>query len=111
MRERMRGKFIHTLATYGHTLESAGRTEEAIQLYLRGIDADMVVEGFHRGLMRCYRRAGRLTEAVSTYRRLRQTLSAVLGVPPSEESEAIHREILLELATAPGAQQRGVRSA
>ncbi len=51
--------------------------------------------------MRCYWRMGRLTEAVSAYRRLRQTLSAVLGVEPSAESEVIYREVLNALAVAP----------
>jgi LuxR family transcriptional regulator, maltose regulon positive regulatory protein len=100
MRERLRGKFIHALGAHGKTLEAAGQLDEAERLYLRGIDADVVVETFHRGLMRCYRQTGRLTEAVSTYRRLRQTMSAVLGVAPSAESETIHREIMQELAEA-----------
>jgi len=56
---------------------------------------------FHRGLMRCYLRMGRLTEAISAYRRLRQTLSAVLGVKPSAESEAVYREVMRALAAAP----------
>lgn len=101
MRERIRGKFIHALATHGQALEASCDLEDAARLYLRGIDADVVVEGFHRGLMRCYWRMGRLTEAVSAYRRLRQTLSAVLGVRPSAESEAIYRDVMRELAAAP----------
>jgi DNA-binding SARP family transcriptional activator len=104
MRERLRGKFIHALATHGRTLEAQGHVDEAIRLYLRGIDADVVVEVFHRGLMRCYRRCGRLTEAVSGYRRLRQTMSAVLGVCPSAESEALYRDIMLDLAAEPAGQ-------
>lgn len=44
---------------------------------------------------------GRLTEAISAYRRLRQTLSAVLGVKPSAESEAVYREVMRELAATP----------
>jgi DNA-binding SARP family transcriptional activator len=98
LRERLRGKFIDALARYGGTLEAQGDIDDAIQLYLRGIDADMIVEAFHRGLMRCYRRCGRRTEAVSVYRRLRQTLSAVLGVSPSPESDALHQAIMRELA-------------
>ena len=81
-----------------------GHVDEAIRLYLRGIDADVIVEAFHRGLMRCYRRAGRMTEAVSAYRRLRQTLSVVLGVAPSAESEALYQEIVVDLATEPDGQ-------
>jgi ATP/maltotriose-dependent transcriptional regulator MalT/DNA-binding SARP family transcriptional activator len=98
MRERLRGRFIHALATHGQALEEADDVDEATRLYLRGIDADVVVEAFHRALMRCYRRAGRLTEAVSAYRRLRQTLSAVLGVAPSTESESMYRDLMRELA-------------
>lgn len=101
MRERLRGKFIHALATHGAVLERGGGVDEAVGLYQRGIDADVVVEAFHRGLMRCYRRSGRFTEAISAYRRLRQTLSVVLGVAPSVESEALHQEILRELAAFP----------
>lgn len=101
MGERLRGKFIHALATYGEKLEARGHMDEAIGLYLRGIDADVVVEAFHRGSMRCYRRCGRLTEAVSAYRRLRQTSSVVLGVAPSAQSEALYQEIILELVAEP----------
>jgi DNA-binding SARP family transcriptional activator len=101
MRERLRGKFIHALATCSQALEAQGHIDEAIHLYLRGIEADVVVEAFHCGLMRCYKSSGRLTEAVSAYRRLRQTASAVLGVSPSAAAEALYREVLLELAAAP----------
>lgn len=100
-RERLRGKFIHALALHGTALEAEGNLEDAARLYLRGIDADVVVEAFHQGLMRCYLRMGRLTEAISAYRRLRQTLSAVLGVKPSVESEAVYREVMRELAATP----------
>jgi LuxR family maltose regulon positive regulatory protein len=93
-RERLRGKFIHTLATHGKSLEGAGDTEGAIRLYLRGVDADPIVEAFHQGLMRCYQRLGRHTEAISVYRRMRQTLSAVLSVAPSLETQTLYRTIL-----------------
>jgi pentatricopeptide repeat protein len=43
--------------------------------------------------MRCYARQGRHAEAISTYRRLRQTLSVVLGVAPSPSTEALVREL------------------
>jgi DNA-binding SARP family transcriptional activator len=93
-RERLRGKFIHVLATRGQALEALGSSEEAIGLYLRGVDADPVVEAFHQGLMRCYHRLGRRTEAISAYRRMRQTLSAVLSVAPSAEAQALYRTIV-----------------
>lgn len=103
MRERLRGRFIDLLSRSGAGLEAAGDTSAAIGHYLRGIDADPVVEVFHQGLMRCYTQLGRETEAVSAYRRLRQTLSVTLGVPPSEASQAMHRRLLEQLASAPSA--------
>ena len=43
--------------------------------------------------MRCYRALGRLAEAMTTYRRLRQTLSVVLGIAPSPVAEALAQEL------------------
>ncbi len=104
-RERLRGKFIHLLATHGHAFESEGATTDAIRLYLRGVDADPIVEVFHQGLMRCYERLGRHTEAISVYRRLRQTLSVVLGVSPSSESQELYRKIMQACAGRPEATE------
>lgn len=59
----------------------------------RGIEADDLVEVFYLGLMRCYRALGRPAEAMSTYRRLRQTLSVVLGITPSPAAEALAQEL------------------
>jgi LuxR family transcriptional regulator, maltose regulon positive regulatory protein len=94
MRERLRGKFIHALSSCGDVLESSGDLEGAVQCYLRGIDADPVVEAFHQGLMRCYERMGRRTEAISVFRRMKQTLSVLLGVPPSEASQRLFQVLL-----------------
>jgi LuxR family transcriptional regulator, maltose regulon positive regulatory protein len=96
MRERLRGKFIHALSSHGATMETAGDFEGAASCYLRGIDADAIVEAFHQGLMRCYRRLGRPMEAISAYRRMKQTLSVVLGVPPSHESQRLYEELVQE---------------
>jgi DNA-binding SARP family transcriptional activator len=38
--------------------------------------------------MRCYQALRRPAEGIAVFRRLRQTLSVVLGVAPSPESEA-----------------------
>jgi LuxR family transcriptional regulator, maltose regulon positive regulatory protein len=104
-RERLRGKFIHLLATHGQSLEAGGDTAAAIDLYLRGVDADPIVEVFYQGLMRCYQSLGRHTEAISAYRRLRQTLSVVLGVAPSAESQALYRTIVEACAERPDATE------
>jgi DNA-binding SARP family transcriptional activator len=93
-RERLRGKFIDALSRYGTTLESDGDLLGAVQCYLRGIDADPIVESFSQGLMRCYERLDKRTEALSVYRRLKHTLSVVLGVPPSDATQGLFQAML-----------------
>lgn len=92
-RERLRGRYIHALDHYAQELERQERTEAAIAAYQRGLDADPVIESFYQGLMRCYQRLDRRTEAISAYRRLRQTLSVTLGIAPSAASEKLFRTL------------------
>ena len=93
-RERLRGKFIHALSGQAATLESQGDVQAALQSYLRGIEADPIVESFHQGLMRCYERLGKRSEAFSVYRRPKQTLSVLLGVPPSDATQRLFQDML-----------------
>jgi pentatricopeptide repeat protein len=95
-RERLRGKFIRAVESAGRELEGAGRPEEAVDLYLRGIETDDLVEPFYRGLMRCYCKLNRHTEAAATFRRLRHTLSVTLGAMPSSESQKLFEELRLQ---------------
>lgn len=93
-RERLRGKFIHALSAQAAALESQGDVSAALQSYLRGIEADPIVESFHQGLMRCYEQTGKRSEAFSAYRRLKHTLSVLLGVPPSDATQRLFQDML-----------------
>lgn len=93
MRERLRGRFVRALETIARELETVSQYEEAIDLYLRGIDADNLVEPFYQGLMRSYQKLGRGGEGISAYRRLRQTLSVTLGLQPGFESQRLFEEL------------------
>jgi DNA-binding SARP family transcriptional activator len=95
MRERLRAKFIHAVGKLGVPFEGLGRYESAIDLYVRGIEADNLVEPFYQGLMRCYDKLNRRTEAVSAYRRLRDTLSITLGVPPCSATQRLFETLRL----------------
>jgi LuxR family maltose regulon positive regulatory protein len=88
-RERLRSKFIHAVGKLGSVLEASNQYEAAIDLYLRGIEADNIVEPFYQGLMRCYARLDRRTEAMNAYRRLRELLSLTLGVAPSSATQRL----------------------
>ena len=92
-RERLRAKFVRLVETIAQADEAAGHWEKAIPHYLKGLEADDLVEAFHLGLMRCYRALGRPAEAIAAFRRLRQTLSVVLGIAPSPTAEALAQEL------------------
>ncbi len=73
----------------GAQLEELGEWDHARACYQRGIEADDLVEEFYLGLMRCYRALERPAEGIAVFRRLRQTLSVVLGVAPSPSAETL----------------------
>jgi LuxR family maltose regulon positive regulatory protein len=89
----LRAKFVRLVESVAQADEIAGRWDKAIALYLKGLEADDLVEAFHLGLMRCYQALGRPAEAISAYRRLRQTLSVVLGIAPSPVAEKLARDL------------------
>ncbi len=98
-RERLRARFVDLLCTQGQRLEQTGDLSGATACYLRGVEADPVAESFYQGLMRCYEQAGRRSEALSAYRRLTHTLSAVLGVPPSASSQHLFQQMVARQRT------------
>ena len=95
MRERLRGRFIHAVAEAGRRLEAEGRAQEAVECYLRGLDADPVIEQFYQGLMRAYASLDRRTEALAAYQRMKRLLSISLGVQPSAQSERLFQGLRL----------------
>ena len=76
-----------------NAVKPAGDDTAAIALYMRGIDADPAIESFYQGLMRCYDRSGRRSEAIAAYQRLRQILSVTLGLQPSPSSERLYQAV------------------
>ncbi|MEG9519171.1 NB-ARC domain-containing protein [Saccharopolyspora indica] len=76
---------------------------------LSGLSAQMPThEGFHAKLMIALYRAGRRSEALQAYRRLRDALADELGLEPSPDLQKLHRQLLAsdsELATPAGSQR------
>ena len=95
-RERLRSIFLRTVEWVGKRLEAAQQWERAIECYERGLDSDDLAEPLYQGLMRCYRVLDRRAEAMNAYRRLRRLLSVVLGMAPSEATQALARTLQAE---------------
>jgi LuxR family maltose regulon positive regulatory protein len=94
LRARLRARFIRLISEIGAHFESRGEFDRAVECYRRGIETDNLAEEFYQGLMRCYGRQGRKAEGAAVYRQLRQILSVVLGVGPSQATQTLGREIL-----------------
>jgi len=108
MRERLRARFIQIVERHGRGLEQEKRLQDAIECYLRGLEADELVELFYQRLMGCYVALERPAEALSAFRRMRQTLSVTLGVKPSAESEALYQQLVAPPSTEAPARLRSV---
>ncbi len=96
MREALRSRFLRMIETIAKRIEMRGQWEAAIERYQQGLRADDLAEPFYQGLMRCYRALGRHTDAMNTYRKFRQLLSVVLGMAPSESTQALARSLQAE---------------
>ena len=88
-RLKLRDQFTRLVSALGQQMEASGNWDQALACYRRGIDADELSEEFYQGVMRCHAATGRPAEGLAVYRRLRQTLSLVLGLKPSTRSEQL----------------------
>ncbi|HDO34461.1 MAG TPA: hypothetical protein ENH08_05015 [Chromatiales bacterium] len=100
LRERLRSKFVRRLTAVGARWERMREWDQAIACYQKGLDVDDLVETFYQRLIACHAALGRKAEALIYYRRCRRTLSLVLGVHPSRETEELVRR-LLEIRITP----------
>lgn len=92
-RERLRSRFIRTTAAHGRTLEAAREFEAAATHYSRAIDIDDLIEASYQGLMRAQIALGQRGEGIASYQRMRQTLTAKLGLQPAVASERLHEAL------------------
>lgn len=100
MRERLRERFVALVGRLAERYEEAGDIDEAIACYTHALAIDELAERLHQGIVRCHFHAGRAAEALNAYRRMRETLSSRLGLLPSPESEALHRQLVVSVHPA-----------
>ena len=76
-------RFLRRTHDRGLAMERAGELEQALILYEAALSQDPLAEHLYQGAIRCHLAAGRAADALRAYRRCREQLSIVLGVPPS----------------------------
>jgi DNA-binding SARP family transcriptional activator len=93
-REQLKKKMVDVLIDYGRCLESLNKHKQALELYQKGIALDWFEERFYQRLIDCCYRLGRYANAVQHYKTCCKMLENDLGVPPSEETQRLYRNIL-----------------
>jgi LuxR family maltose regulon positive regulatory protein len=88
-RERTRKLFLAAVAQLGERLEAATEWAAGRDLYQRALDAENLSEANYRGAMRCAHALEGRAAAFAAYRRCRETLSILLGIAPSRETEQL----------------------
>jgi pentatricopeptide repeat protein len=94
-------KFVNQLQMVASHYENAKQWSDARRLYLRGLEADNLAESFYQGLIRCHMQLGQRAEALSAYRRMRETLSRTLGLLPSTTSAKLYTDLFTEEEKSP----------
>ena len=92
-RVKLRSRFTEALVLMARELIKQNKHDEAIALYLRGLEVDELAEALYQGLMTCYQTIGRITEGLLAYERCRETLWGALGTEPSPKTESIRKKI------------------
>ena len=92
-RERMRSKFNRLVVNCAQLLSNAGREEEALICYQRGIETDDLAEPFYLGAMQCMVTLKRPADGLTLYQRLERMLVIALGIKPSEASREVRRQL------------------
>lgn len=93
LRERLHVKVLHFVSECARVLRSAGHLEDAVQVYVKGLEIDDLVEEFYQGLMDSLAALGRKSEAALVYRRCQKVLSARLGLEPSRQTTALYHSL------------------
>ena len=93
VRERLRAHYIHLAERLGVTFEENGDLTQAADCYHRAFELEPVAETFCRRIMIIYARLGRRAEAVAIYQRFGQSLRLRLGMNPTQETQALYREL------------------
>lgn len=91
LRESLRSRMIQLVTSLGRYKEESGNWRKAVDLYLRGLEVDELVEELYQRLMVCHRNLGDHGAAHSVYNRCRLSL-ARYGIKPSPATRGVYEE-------------------
>jgi LuxR family transcriptional regulator, maltose regulon positive regulatory protein len=92
-RQDLRDRLLRAIRDAARECEHARRWGDAANLYRSGIEFDSLNEGLYRGLMLCHQQLGDHSEALQAYRRCRELLTRILGIPPNAKTQALYHSV------------------
>lgn len=93
LRERLHHRFLRICSELARALHAEGHADAACSLLERATERDPIAEHLHRQLMELHIQQGEQAEAMRVFRRLRQSLSVVLGIQPSDRTVALVKDL------------------
>lgn len=94
LREKLHDKFIKSIISISGYYEQKRQYNKAIEYYQKGLEVAEIREEFYQGIMYCYQKLNRRSEAISAYNRCKNLLSTALSINPSPKTEALYQEII-----------------
>jgi DNA-binding SARP family transcriptional activator len=96
LRTHLEQRYFYALRLTAQICERDGGHSDALSLYARILDADLLDEAAHAGVMRCHIALGNRAAAINQYQTLRRTLDLELGLDleHSSEAEQLYHRIL-----------------
>ncbi|MES9997178.1 BTAD domain-containing putative transcriptional regulator [Desulfovibrio aminophilus] len=93
-RETLRDGMLRCIAAAGRRQEQAEAWEQALAWWMRGLEADDLVEYFYQRVMACHMKLGNNSEVARAYTLCRRKLRDQLGIAPSAATETLYSSIL-----------------
>ena len=101
-RHSLRDRFLRKVREAARVCEARRHWSEAARAYQTGLELDPLAEDLYRGLMVCHRELGDHSEALHAYRRCRELLTRLVGVPPNAKTQAIYHSVRQSAIAEPG---------
>jgi DNA-binding SARP family transcriptional activator len=93
-RERLQQEFIAASLGLASLYLQAGQLEQALHACQRVLERDATSEAAYRLKMQVHRRTGDKASLIRTYRDCEENLQEVFGLPPSEETRDLFRDLV-----------------
>lgn len=96
LREKLHHKFIRTISHHAEQLMTAGRHNQALELYQWGLEVDDLVEDFYTGLMGSLIALGKHSDAISVFQRCQKVFSSKRGIEPSVKTKRLYQGLFTQ---------------